>query len=250
VVVGRQEAARSANGRVTVDVELVLGDDVMLSAAGVEARLAGTLKARLDRRGRTSVRGKLDVSGGIVSTQGQTLTLESGSIVYNGPITNPYLDVRAVRLIDDRSPPVKVGLHIRGNANNLTTSVFSDPAMAEARALSFLVLGRDLEEGSTGDSNQVLAAAINLGLSRAGGITSEIKRITGLDELSAMAESQDSFAIVAGKRITEDVYVRYTYDTLTTMSALLVRYSLTDRWHLEARSSEYSSMDLMYTFEQ
>ncbi len=249
VVVGRDQNGAGTVGPIEVDLIIVLGNDIKLSAAGIQASLTGQLNARLDKRGRASARGKLDVTGGSVSAQGQTLKLESGSIAYNGPLNNPYIDVRAVRVIDDQTPPIKVGLHISGTANNLTTAVFSEPPMSDARALSFLVLGRDLEEGDSGDSNQLLAAAINLGLSQAGSITSEIMRITGLDELSAMAEGQDSFSVVAGKRVTNDVYLRYTYDTLTAMSALLVRYSLTDRWHLEARSSQESSMDLMYTFE-
>ncbi len=250
VVVGREQKGASAVGATEVDLTIVLGDDITLAAAGIEASLTGELKARLDKRGRTRVRGKLDVTGGVVSAQGQTLTLESGSIVYNGPLDNPFLDLRAVRIIDDRTPPIKVGLHIQGSANNLTSEVYSEPPMEDARALSYLVLGRDLEEGSGTDSNQLLAAAINLGLSQAGSLTSEIKRFTGLDELSAASESEDSFAVVAGKRLTNDIYLRYTYDTLTAMSAVLVRYSLTDRWHLEARSSEDSSMDIMYTIEQ
>ena len=250
VVVGREQNGAPAVGATEVDVTVVLGDDISLAAAGIKAFLSGELNARLDRRGRTRVRGKLDVTGGVVSAQGQTLTLESGSIVYNGPLDNPFLDLRAVRIIDDRTPPIKVGLHIQGSADNLTSEVFSEPPMEDARALSYLVLGRDLDEGSGTDSNQLLAAAINLGLSQAGSLTSEIKRFTGLDELSAASESEDSFAVVAGKRLTNDIYLRYTYDTLTAMSAVLVRYSLTDRWHLEARSSEDSSMDIMYTIEQ
>ena len=123
--------------------------------------------------------------------------------------------------------------------------------MAETRALSFLVLGRDISEETTGDdSSRLVAAAINLGLARSGGIRSELMRMTGLDELSATAEAEDSFAIVAGKRITDDIYVRYTYNTLSAVGAFLVRYELGRNWLLEARSGEQSAMDLMYSLER
>ncbi len=252
VVLGRDQNVAAAVGPIEVDLDIVIGDDVSLSAAGIEASLTGALNARLDRRGRTRVRGKLDVSGGLVQAQGQTLTLESGSIVYNGPLGNPFLDIRAVRMIENRSPPIKVGLHIQGTADNLSSTVFSEPPMEDVRALSFLVLGRDMEEGGGGggDSNQLMAAAINLGLSQAGSITSQLKRFTGLDEISAESESEDSFAVVAGKRLTNKIYIRYAYDTMTAMSAVLIRYSLAQRWHLVARSSEDSSMDLMYAIER
>ena len=81
-------------------------------------------------------------------------------------------------------------------------------------------------------------------------IVADVRRFAGLDELSAMAESQNSFAIVAGKRIGPSLYVRYTYDTLAAVGALLVRYNLTKRWHLEAQSSENPAMDLFYSIEK
>jgi translocation and assembly module TamB len=204
------------------------------------------VRVRRDARGQTTVRGTLDVTGGIISAQGQTLAIESGVVVYNGPIGNPYIDVRAVRKIEDQTPPVKVGLRIQGNANRLTSTIFSEPAMAENRALAFLVLGRDIDQESDADSGQLVAAAINLGLSQSKSLIGELQRATGLDELSAVAETQDSFAIAAGKRIGKDLYLRYTYNTLTAMGAILISFNLSERWRLEALSGENSAMDILY----
>jgi translocation and assembly module TamB len=251
VVVGRDRDSEVDAQQLRVNVDVVLGEDVTLKALGITAELQGSLRARLDAQGRTTLRGTLDVTGGVLSAQGQTLAIESGTVVYNGPVSRPYIDIRAVRIIDDVTPEVKVGLHIRGDADNLTSSVFSEPPMAEARALGFLILGRDIEqESSEGDGGQLMAAAINLGLSRAKGLTSELMRMTGLDELSASAEAQDSFDIIAGKRVTDDLYVRYTYNTLSALGTFLVRYELSDRWSLEAQSGEQSAMDLMYSVEK
>lgn len=252
VVVAGREPAPPANGvAIRTDVEIVLGDDVSLRALAIRADLEGRLRARVDEAGRATLVGNLNIAGGVLSAQGQTLSIESGSVVYNGPVSRPYIDLRAVRVIDTVTPSVKVGLHIRGEADNLTSSVFSEPPMSETRALSFLVLGRDIEQGSAdSDSGQLMAAAINLGLSRSRGITGELMRMTGLDELSATAEAQDAFAIIAGKRITDDLYVRYTYNTLSAVGTFLLRYSLTKRWHLEAQSGDNPAMDLLYSFEK
>ncbi len=251
VVVGRETNGNGdqVTNRFRADVEVVLGKDVTLKALGLTATMEGALQARLDAYGRTTLRGTLNVTGGELSTQGQTLTIESGSVVYNGPVTRPYIDIRAVRTIDTVSPSVKVGLHISGDANNLSSSVFSEPAMSETRALGFLVLGHDIDEQSSAtDSSRLAAAAINLGLSRSKNIASELMQVTGLDELSASAEASNSFDIIAGKRISKGLYVRYTYNTLAALGAVLVRYDLTRRWQLEAQSGEQSSMDILYTF--
>jgi translocation and assembly module TamB len=145
---------------------------------------------------------------------------------------------------------VKVGLHIRGNADRLTSSVFSEPAMAENRALAFLVLGRDIDEESKAESGQLLTAAINLGLSQSKSLTGQLQRISGLDELSAVAEAEDSFAIAAGKRIGKDLYLRYTYNTLSAVGAILISFDLTERWRLEALSGEDSAMDILYRIDR
>ncbi len=251
VVVGRQSNGNGATNPWRADVEVVLGNDVTLKALGLTAKLEGALQARLDAHGRTTLRGTLNVTGGELTTQGQTLTIESGSVIYNGPVNRPYIDVRAARTIDTVTPAVKVGLHISGNANNLSSSVYSEPAMSETRALGFLVLGRDIEQQSSGDdSSRMMAAAINLGLSRSKGIASELMQVTGLDELSASAEAGNSFDIVAGKRIYRGLYVRYTYNTLSAVGAFLVRYTLTRHWQLEAHSGEQSAMDLLYSIDK
>ena len=95
---------------------------------------------------------------------------------------------------------------------------------------------------------RLLTAAINLGLSQSKSLTSKLKQISGLDELSAVAESEESFAIAAGKRISDQLFLRYTYNTLTAASAVLISLHLTDSWSLEAQSGEYSAMDLLYRY--
>ena len=249
-VVGREDKTNTSELRVTADIRVTLGDAVELKAVGVTARLAGELRARRDARNRTSLHGELQVAGGVLAAQGQSLEIESGVVRYDGPIEDPYLDVRAARTIDTQTPTVKVGVHIRGRADSLVSTIYSEPPMSDTRALSFLVLGRDFDESSSEDGNQLMSAAINLGLRSSNGIVADVRRAIGLDELSAMAESQNSFAIVAGKRIGPSLYVRYTYDTLAALGALLVRYNLSKRWHLEAQTSDSSAMDLFYSIEK
>jgi translocation and assembly module TamB len=252
IVVGRESAPSAADraNRLRMNVRVRLGRDVKLRALGMEAGLRGELNVRRDARGQASVRGTLDVTGGLISAQGQVLAIESGTVVYNGPIANPYVDIRAVREIKDQTPPVKVGLRIRGDVHRLTSTVFSEPPMAENRALAFLVLGRDIDQESTDDNNQLLTAAINLGLRQSKSLTGQLQRMTGLDELSAVAEAEDSFAIAAGKRIGESIFLRYTYNTLTAAGAILVSFDLSDRWRLEALSGESASMDILYRIER
>ncbi len=247
VVVDRpppEAAATRLDGRVTVR----LGEDVRLSLPGLQGRLTGTLDAVVNNAEVTALRGEIDVVEGTVSAAGQTLAVRSGRVLFSGPPDKPYVDVVAMRTIADRQPSIDVGVRVWGDVDRLETSVYSEPAMTETRALSFLVLGRDFNESSELDSQALLNAALGLGLKRSTGVVQQLQRSLGLDELQALSTAQNDVAIVAGKRITDDLYVRYTYNALAAVGSLILRYHLTDRWRLEATTEDGNAMDLLYEF--
>ncbi len=232
------------DGRVSVR----LGDDVRLTLPGLQGRLTGTLDAVITNGEVSALRGEIDVAEGTVSAAGQTLSVRSGRVLFSGPPDRPYVDVVATRTIGDRQPPIDVGVRVRGEVDQLETSVYSEPPMTETRALSFLVLGRDFNESSELDSQALLNAALGLGLKRSTGVVQQLQRSLGLDELQALSTAQNDVAIVAGKRITDDLYVRYTYNALAAVGSLILRYHLTDRWRLEATTEGGNAMDLLYEF--
>ena len=80
------------------DLDLTLGDEVELSAAGIDAKLNGAVhwnKPRGDTRGRG--RGGLNIVGGHYKAYGQDLKIVRGALIFDGAIDNPALEVRAVR---------------------------------------------------------------------------------------------------------------------------------------------------------
>ncbi|MFX4335948.1 translocation/assembly module TamB domain-containing protein, partial [Acinetobacter baumannii] len=89
---------------------------------------------------------------------GQRLTIRRARLFFAGPIDQPYLDIEAIRRVDD----VVAGLRLTGSAEQPTSAVFSEPAMSQEQALSYLVLGRPMSTGE--DSNMLGEAALALGL--------------------------------------------------------------------------------------
>jgi translocation and assembly module TamB len=249
-VVGREKAEPGA-GPTTASgqVRIRLGNDVRYRGFGLDVRLEGELEADIENMEVVRLRGELRTREGRLEAQGQTLTVQSGRVLYTGAVDNPYLDLVATREITDHTEPLKVGLRVRGPADQLETSVFSEPVMSQTRALSFLVLGRDLNETEGGDNSLLINAAIGLGLKGAIPIVDQLKTGLRLDELTAAAGGDD-VEIIAGKRVTKDLYVRYTYNALASISAFVIRYSLNERWRLEASSSDAASMDLLYKIER
>ncbi len=242
--------AAESPSRVQGNLKVSLGDDVRLDLLALAVRLQGEVVAQISGTEVVALHGELTVADGSLNASGQSLKVKEGRIVFSGDPTQPYVDLIATRDIKDYSPPLEVGLRISGRTDALKTSVYSMPAMNETRALSFLVLGRDFNEASEADSNLLLSAAISLGLMQSEGVVEQLRGVLGLDELAALAAEQNDVAIVAGKRITEDLYVRYSYNALSAVSALIIRYHLSDRWRLEATNDVNSSMDLLYEFSR
>jgi translocation and assembly module TamB len=128
--------------------------------------------------------------------------------------------------------------------------VFAEPAMAEADALSYLVIGRPLNEATEAQGGDLSGAALALGLKQATRLTQQIGQTVGLDQLAVTGDGGDSTALVAGKQINSRVYARYTYGVFSRVGALLLRYRLTEHLTLEAGVGETQSIDILYTIER
>ncbi|MNT49078.1 Translocation and assembly module TamB [compost metagenome] len=141
--------------------------------------------------------------------------------------------MEAVRTVGD----VTAGLRLNGRADEPTTEVFSNPAMSQEQALSYLILGRPLNSG--GDGNAVGQAALAMGLSGSAPVASELAQRLGLKDL----QLDDGGAT---GQITERLSIRYGLGVLEPTSVVALRYELTKRLYLEAASGLASSLDLFY----
>ena len=177
---------------------------------------------------------------------GQSLMLDRGELLFAGPLDNPGLDVRAVRVID----PITVGVQLAGTVSAPTTQIFSSPAMAEADALSYLILGRPLSASDDAETASLEGAALSMGLRQALPAIQRVGQTIGLDELTVRTTTADTGELMAGKQISPRVYIRYTYGLFNRIGGLLMQLRLTDRFSLETRSGDYRSMDLIYTVER
>ena len=91
-------------------------------------------------------------------------------------------------------------------------------------------------------------AALSFGLKKAVPITAEIQSTLGLDQLSLGGQTTDSAAIVAGKRLSKNVYMEYNYGIFSRIGGLLLSYQLTEQLSLEAQSGTDDSLEIIYKF--
>ena len=91
-----------------------------------------------------------------------------------------------------------------------------------------------------------MGAAIALGLKGASPVIKEVSDVLGIDELTATGGSTEDLTVVAGKRFSDRIFVRYSYQTFTRMSAILFELMLSRRLALEATASDIPAIDVIY----
>ncbi|MEB3732991.1 translocation/assembly module TamB domain-containing protein [Halopseudomonas pachastrellae] len=115
VIVGQEAAEQDAALGITARVKLNIGDQLRLSAFGLRGRLKGQLEVQEN----LTANGDLQILDGKFRRLGQELELRRALLLFSGPISQPYLNVEAIRRVDD----VIAGLRITGNAASPTSEV-------------------------------------------------------------------------------------------------------------------------------
>lgn len=250
VVVLGEEAEEERQTRITGEAKLILGDKVQFKAFGLDTRLTGDLTVTLLEGKPLSAEGRVTLVDGTFIAQGQRLSIERGQLTFTGPLDDPLIDVRAERVIEGFDQTVTAGIHVRGRAQNLTSSVYSNPSMSDADALSYLVIGRPLSQATATEGGELSGAAVALGLRQATRVTDQIGQALGLDELAIAGDGGDGTALVAGKQINSRLYARYAYGVFSRLGTLLLRYRLSRAVTLEAGAGENQSIDVLYSIEK
>ncbi|MFL1466146.1 translocation/assembly module TamB domain-containing protein [Marinobacter sp. HN1S83] len=238
VIVGVEQdepAVRSLN----MDVTVVVGEDqVTFAAFGVTGDLEGTLRIGNDM----DTRGSLQLRNGQYEAYGQELELRRARIVFVGPLTEPYLDIEAVRHVDT----VVAGIRLSGPVSEPKTEVFSEPSMPQSDALSYVILGRPPQ--GRGDEGQMSRAALSLGLTQASKLTQGIGDELGIRNLMLEAEGTgDEASVVASGYITDELSLRYGVGIFEPITTVALRYDLGRYFYLEAASGLAASLDIFYT---
>lgn len=248
VIVGADgEVPETAAGwEVFADVGVDLGEDVHVDAFGLDGRLGGNINVR-ERPGQlTTATGELRVEEGKYTIYRQSLEIERGRVLFDGgPVADPGLDVRAVR----RPRDVIVGVDVRGTLRQPRATLFSEPPMPESQQLSYLIAGVPLGESSGSERSAMAAAAAAIATSEQGqAFASKL----GIQEVSVdrgeVGES-DGASLVLGRYLSPRLYVGYGIGLAEQANSVRMRYELTRRWSVEARSGAAASADLLYSIE-
>ncbi len=250
VVIGREQVAKQAPGAVIGgEIDVTFGNEVRLRGFGLDTRLEGSVKLSQAASGELQGFGVVRLVEGKIGSYGKELTIERGTLGFAGPIDDPLVDLRATRQVDWEGRRVTAGILVRGPATRSQTTVFSEPAMSEADALSFLIAGRPMQNTDSDQRSAISGAVFALGLQQASPLTERVGSAVTLDELGVQGSDVDQAEVVAGKQFGSDLYVRFTYGLFNQIGTVLARYRLSRSLSIEAASGEDQSLDLVWSVE-
>jgi len=252
IVVDEQtrEEAETEKAPVFAEITVNIGKKVELTGFGLQANVEGALQVRESPGKPTLGSGEVRVAGKY-KAYGQDLTIQRGQLLYAWtPLDNPNLNIEATRTVET----VTAGLRIRGSAKTPELTVYSDPPMSQANALSYLVAGKPLDQIGAGDSDAdaMQTAARSLGVAGGGLLAKSLGKRLGVDELSVKDDEMiGGAALTVGQYLSPRLYLSYGVGLFEPGDVITLRYKLSNDLALQTqRGPEDTRAGIEYRIEK
>lgn len=233
---------------VSVDLKVNLGRDFEVTGFGGDASLRGSM-AFSARRG-TPLRsvGTINVRKGRYYAYGQSLNIDRGSATFNGPLDDATISFLATR--PNLPTDVEVGVEVSGTVREPRIKLVSTPDMSQTEKLSWLVLGRGLDNASGADLQLIgIAASALLGGSNSTPLGSRLGSRLGLDQVDVRSDATTQQTIVSvGKRLSDRLLLTFEQSVQGTSTLAKLRYQAGKRWSIQSTTGSEQAIDVFYTF--
>lgn len=230
--------------RIDLNVGIDLNNRFTIRGYGLDALLGGAVRVAT-RKDDLAATGTVRTVRGKYLAFGQPLDIERGALLFSGPLTNPGIDLRAVRKIQT----VEVGVEVIGSLQRPVVKLVSTPDMPDSDRLSWLALGRDPQTASGKELAMLQAAALSMAGSGDTPLQRRIAGELGLDEIGLTQGSDGSHgALALGKQITSKITIRLEQTLGGTAGSLLrIDYLLSDRWRLRGTTGAENAGDILFS---
>ena len=249
--VGEHPAEREGRLTVRSEIRIDMGDDVRVDAFGLQGRITGGVGTTVATGATPIGRGELSVADGRYEAYGQKLDITRGRLLFDASsLDDPALDIEAQRKLET----VKVGMNVRGTLRSPRLSFFSDPSMPQTQIVSYLLVGKGIDNMQSGDTATMSSARDTLALQGGGLLASQLGRRLGLEEVgvesSIESSGEKNASLVLGKFLSPRLFVSYGISLTESINTLKLRYTISDKWVLKMEAGENQSADAEYTIER
>jgi translocation and assembly module TamB len=231
-----------------MNLKIAIKDKLKVASSVFQTTLGGDLNAQQRPGHPLELFGNLRTIGGEVYAYQSHLKIKRGTLSFSGPPGNPTLDLRAER--DITAGNIKVGVQVQGPlGEDLELDIYSDPAMSQSNAMSYLLRGRAMDVGA-GSDGAALALSLASGVVNRSSLVSELNSIPGVNNITFGAQGleNDTAATLSGY-IGQRIYLSYGIGFYEPINVLTARFYFRSRIWLEIVSSLENSIDLYYSFD-
>lgn len=248
VTVISQEKESSAM-LIDLDVKTQLGDKLHLNAFGLDSLVGGELTLKQDAQLPLSAYGELGLSEATYQAFGQRLLIEQGQIIFTGSVNNPVINIKAIRDPVDTNDGVIAGVYVNGDVNQPALTIFSEPALEQQQAISYLLRGYGLGSDSNYGQNLAIAMLVNSGLGGASKAVNAIGDAVGIDNLNVTTSgSGDQTRLEFSGYIGPKLQLRYGVGVFDALPEVGLRYQVNRRLFVEFINNTDQALDLLYQF--
>ncbi|KNH10090.1 putative exported protein [Candidatus Burkholderia brachyanthoides] len=227
------------------NIDINLGQKFRFKGAGADLGLAGTITAmsapNMPLRAVGNVR--VTTPGSSYTAFGRKLNIENGFFTFNGPVTNPGLNILAMR----RNQEVEAGVQVTGTVQAPVAKLISEPSVPDNEKLSWLLFGHGTDQGNNVGQQSAMTSALALLGSRGG---AKIAQTVGLDEFTVGSSEvglTDQQVVMLSKAINERLVLGYEQGLQSAQNAVKATLALSRFWSVTGYGGTYQGVDLSYT---
>ncbi|APA85518.1 translocation/assembly module TamB domain-containing protein [Paraburkholderia sprentiae WSM5005] len=226
------------------NIEIDLGKNFRFRGQGADLGLAGTITAMSAPNTPLRAVGNVRVTPGSTYTAfGRKLAIENGFFTFNGPVTNPGINILAMR----RNQQVEAGVQVTGTLQAPVARLVSEPSVPDNEKLSWLLFGHGTDQGNNLGQQSTMTTALALLGSATG---KRIAETVGLDEFSIGRSDvglTDPQVVMVSKAINEWLVIGYEQGLQSASNAIKATINLTRYWSLVVYGGTFYGADVLYT---
>ncbi|MGU7843622.1 translocation/assembly module TamB domain-containing protein [Burkholderia sp. AW33-5] len=226
------------------NIDIGLGNNFRFKGHGADLGLRGTITVMSAPGVPLRAVGNVRVTEGSTYTSfGRKLAVENGFFTFNGPVSNPGVNILAMR----RNQEVEAGVQVVGTIQSPTVKLVSEPNVTDNEKLSWLLFGHGTDQGNNVGQQNAMTAALGLLGSATG---RRVAQSIGLDEFSIGRSDvglTDAQVVQISKAINERFVLGYEQGLQSASNAFKATINLTRFWSVSAYGGTFQGVDLNYT---
>ncbi|MEQ5841512.1 translocation/assembly module TamB domain-containing protein [Paraburkholderia acidicola] len=226
------------------NIDLDLGNNFRFRGQGADLGLRGTITAMSAPNQPLRAVGNVRVTEGSTYTAfGRKLAIENGFFTFNGPVSNPGINILAMR----RNQQVEAGVQVTGTVQAPNAKLVSEPNVPDNEKLSWLLFGHGTDQGNNLGQQSTMTTALALLGSVSG---KRIAQTFGLDEVTVGRSEvglTDPQVVMVSKAISEWLVLGYEQGLQSAANAIKATVNLTRFWSIAAYGGTFQGVDLLYT---